>query len=85
MDKKLIKLTESDLHKIVEESVARILKEGSFDMIRNSGWQEKMNQIGQLARECVELAKDESPNGFGETALLTTAMQIVDLCKRWGA
>ena len=31
MNKKLIKLTESDLHRIVKESVNRVLKEGSFN------------------------------------------------------
>lgn len=29
--KKLVKLTESDLHKIVKESVKKMLKEGRFD------------------------------------------------------
>lgn len=31
MNKKLIRLTESDLHKIVKESVNRVIKEATFD------------------------------------------------------
>ena len=31
MNKKLIRLTEQDLHRIVKESVNKILKEGYFD------------------------------------------------------
>ena len=31
MNKKLIRLTESDLHRIVKESVKRVLREGEFD------------------------------------------------------
>ena len=36
MNKKLIRLTESDLHRIVKESVNRVLNEASFrDLIKN--------------------------------------------------
>ena len=31
MNKKLIRLTESDLHRIVKQSVNRVLKESSYD------------------------------------------------------
>jgi len=34
MAKKLIRLTESDLHRIVKESVRKVLKEGFYDRMR---------------------------------------------------
>ena len=82
--KKVIRLTEGDLHRIVKKSINRILKESSFDSIRQGGWQEKLQQIHNLALEMEEMAKDESPNGFGETELLTTAQNILKITRRWG-
>ena len=38
--KKVIRLTESDLHRIVKESVNRILKEVRDDSIDDSDWQD---------------------------------------------
>ena len=80
-----IRLTESQLHKVISESVKNVLNESSFDEIRNSGWQDRLNQIGQLAREMYALAKEESPNGFGSRELLETARDLMRICKRWGA
>ena len=37
MNKKLIRLTESDLHRIVKESVNRILKEGEYNFASGTG------------------------------------------------
>lgn len=94
---KRIRLNESNLHRIVKESVNKVLneigvndgyhsqiRESSSDSIRRDGWQERMEQIGQLAKECVELAKDETENGFGERNLYTTSMEILKICQRWG-
>ena len=44
MNKKLIRLTESDLHKIVKESVNRILNEGMFDFFKRQPSKEEMRQ-----------------------------------------
>lgn len=84
MKKKQIRLTEGDLRRIVKESVNRVLRESSDD-IRRNGWQDKLEQIARLAMEMAELAKDESPNGFGERRLLQTADRIVNICAKWGA
>ena len=84
MNKKLIRLTESDLHRIVKQSVNKVLRESSFDSIRNGGWQEKLQQIHNIALEMAEMAKDESPNGFGQTELLSTAKDILRITSRWG-
>jgi hypothetical protein len=40
MNKKLIRLTESDLHRIVKESVGKILKEGYYDDLHDYMGQE---------------------------------------------
>ena len=82
--KKVIRLTESDLHGIIKKSVNKILRESSFDSIRKGGWQEKLQQIHNIALEMEELAKDESPNGFGQTELLSTARNILKITRRWG-
>lgn len=84
MSKRLIRLTESDLHNIVKESARRVLRESSFDSIRNGGWQEKLQQIHNIALEMAEIAKDETPNGFGQTELLSTAKDILRITRRWG-
>ena len=83
--KRRIRLTEGDLHRIVKQSVNRVLRESHYDDIRSNGWQDKLEQIAQLAMEMAELAKDESPNGFGERKLLQTADRIVNICAKWGA
>ena len=37
MNKKLIRLTESDLHRIVKESVNRVLREGEYNFASGTG------------------------------------------------
>jgi hypothetical protein len=52
MNKKLIRLTESDLHKIVKDSVQKILKEGKFDDIyKNYPGSQEDNRIFDLWQE----------------------------------
>jgi hypothetical protein len=85
MDKKLIRLTESELRRMVSESVKSVLDEASFDSIRKNGWQDRLNQIGKLAMEMADIAKDESPNGYGSRDLLYTADRIANICAKYGA
>jgi hypothetical protein len=86
--KRTVKLTEKELKRMISESVRRTLNETrftDFDDIRKNGWQEKLNQIGQLAMEMVEMAKDEAPNGFGERTCLEVADKIASICAKYGA
>ena len=71
MDKKLIRLTESELRRMVSESVKSVLDEASFDSIRKNGWQDRLNH--------------ESPNGYGSRDLLYTADRIANICAKYGA
>lgn len=53
MSKKLIRLTESDLHRIVKESVNRILKEGLYDTdedneIYDVGYEDKYRVVWEF-------------------------------------
>lgn len=53
MNKKLIKLTEGDLHKIVQESVNRILREGLYDTdedneIYDVGYEDKYRVVWEF-------------------------------------
>ncbi len=69
MNKKLIRLTESDLHRIVKESVNRILKE-SNELPRNGWkflktWQLEIRHNGDLVYAIENRPKD------GEVWLLT--------------
>lgn len=54
MNKKLIRLTESDLHKIVKESVNRVLKEafsdGYKEILKNGGIESTDEKTAQLAQ-----------------------------------
>ena len=47
MDKKIIRMTESDLHRIVKESVTRILNEGEFDQY---GTYHSSNEISAMEK-----------------------------------
>ena len=54
MNKKLIRLTESDLHKIVKESVNRVMKEGA-EFSSEDPQEEYMYYQNKLQQECDEL------------------------------
>lgn len=54
MDKKIIRLTESDLHKIVKESVTKILNEDSF-------WTEGQ---AQMYKELNDILREKNPNAW---------------------
>ena len=58
MNKKLIRLTESDLHKIVSETVSRMLKEdynGRYDELVK----DEMHRMAELERQVPEWLKPE--------------------------
>ena len=44
--KKMIRLTESDLHRIVKQSVKRVLKEGHTDGIWYERWEKLAEMLG---------------------------------------
>ena len=46
MNKKLIRLTEQDLHRIIKESVNNILKEGTTDQEVNDMWEQAKEIMG---------------------------------------
>ena len=46
MAKKVIKMTESDLHRMIQESVKRVLKEGTTDQYVNDKWNEILKIYG---------------------------------------
>ena len=51
MDKKLIRLTESDLHRIVKESVKRVLKEESMPSVSYpSNWDDEGHHYSQTIK-----------------------------------
>lgn len=60
--KKTIRLTESDLHRVVNESVKRVLREASYyrDDYDSTG-----NQMGQTQVDLSELSDDELYKQFG--------------------
>ena len=47
MNKKIIRLTESDLHRIIKESVRRIIREGEFD---KDGIYHSSNEISAMEK-----------------------------------
>ena len=49
MNKKLIRLTESDLHRIVKESVKRVLKE-SYESEREAAWRRQWREAYDAGR-----------------------------------
>jgi hypothetical protein len=60
--KKIIRLTESDLHRIVKESVERILRE---DVLGND-WREKEDNNEVMNNyEAFEAQQDEKDNNWG--------------------
>ena len=61
MKKKLMRLTESDLHKIVKESVNRILKEGESE-----GWVVESEQ----AQDAYNLACDEMGKEYVDASIV---------------
>ena len=59
MNKKLIRLTESDLHRIVKQSVSKILKEGKFDDIyKNYPGSPEDSEIFELYQKREELKRE---------------------------
>ena len=84
MKKRTVRLTESDLHKIIKESVKNVLNEDGFGSIRRNGWQDRLNQIHQLALEMLEISKNESEDGYGRKELYNTAKSILQITERWG-
>ncbi len=77
MNKKLIKLTESDLHRIVKESVNRILREASYDinspeykqMYDNGNrWPDEMDDTALTNREIsdYEALPDRARHPYGQ-------------------
>ena len=65
MNKKLIRLTESDLHRIVKESVKRVINE-----VHPLSWTEKIKQHekdGSWTPEQIEYAKKRAIKQFNST------------------
>ena len=54
MNKKLIRLTESDLHRIVKESVNRVIKEAKID----TPYQTQRNKVILMVEDNKEWATD---------------------------
>ena len=69
MAKQLIRLTESDLHRIIEESVNRVLNEGFMDSLKGAaqGWKQGANTV--------------KANG---SALHQTSSIVYDACNYFG-
>lgn len=76
MNKKLIRLTESDIHRIVKESVNRVLRENSDgdapDNDRIS--QKQIGQLDNIANAIAEIANNTSD----DTELLFQAAECID-------
>lgn len=70
MNKKLIRLTESDLHRIVKESVNRVLKEGVFGSEPPYYW-----SISELRKSGVNLGEWESYQCVEDSASSDDSMQ----------
>jgi two-component SAPR family response regulator len=64
MNKKLIRLTESDLHNIVKESVNRVLKESSYDYMNKEYYRLKKLylEFGKIYKES-DYINDDNING----------------------
>lgn len=64
MNKKLIRLTESDLHRIVKQSVNRVLKESSYDYMNKEYYRLKKLylEFGKIYKESV-YTNDDDING----------------------
>ena len=61
MNKKLIRLTESDLHRIVKQSVNKILKESSYDSMGNFDKESSNNDIRErLTDEITKISQEIS-------------------------
>ena len=61
MNKKLIRLTESDLHRIVKQSVNKILKESSYDSMGNFDKESSNNDIRErLTDEITKISQEMS-------------------------
>ena len=52
MDKQIIKITESDLHRIVKESVKRIIDEAYDDFATNHNSLKKYSSDGIIRKQC---------------------------------
>ncbi len=71
MNKKLIRLTEGDLHKIVKESVNRILRE-------ESGYNEEiMNKIIDAYNEAVKWSHSRYSNGNWKATFISSLAWII--------
>ena len=78
MNKKLIRLTEADLHRIVKQSVSKILKEGFQDngegfpymIVTYKGEQEVDRQYINLPRQGLHAYDDEVPFSLGSNQAL---------------
>lgn len=70
MNKKVIRLTESDLHRIVKESVNKVIKEGLWDGIEQNGY--------QIHDQFVDFIKDYYAKGDNQLAY-----QIEDDVNGW--
>lgn len=78
MNKKLIRLTEADLHRIVKQSVSKILKEGFQDngegfpymIVTYQGEQEVDRQYINLPRQGLHTYDDEVPFSLGSNQAL---------------
>jgi WD40 repeat protein len=61
MNKKLIRLTESDLHRIVKQSVSKILKESSYDSMGNFNKESNNSDVRErLTDEITKISQEMS-------------------------
>ena len=89
MTKKLIRLTESDLHRIVKESVKRVLREDGRDIYDDNDFgvglpdgyfddnrisQKQITQLDNIANTIVDIANNTSD----EAGLLFQAADCID-------
>ena len=65
MDKKLIRLTENDLHKIVKESVNRVLTELDWKTYANAAKKRAEQGKDDKAEDLAQFATDRFNNDFG--------------------
>lgn len=68
---KIIRLTESDLHNIVKESVNRILREGFMDKFKKKKHDKELDDIDDFYKNCDSLglkhSKDPETEKFNHT------------------
>ena len=91
MNKKRIRLTESDLRRIVKESVNRVLKEGIddklqfiVDIVKDLGQVQLSNKCGKYYAlvdngDSVVALKFVGANGYGAVDLAKLKPQIIDV------